>query len=74
MPRATLSFTLPEEEAEFRMASGAGALWCAAEEFQNFLRSTRKYRELTSDQATLLEEIHTKYWETIGPEYEKVNQ
>ena len=68
--RGTLSFNLPEEKDDFKLATNAGAYSCALLEMGNFLRSLVKYRELTEEQRTIVEEIREKYFqETEGLEF-----
>lgn len=58
MPTATLTFTLPEEEYEFRTAAAAGRTHAVLLDTDQFLRGLLKYGGLekyTTD--TLAEEI-----------------
>jgi hypothetical protein len=43
MPKATLTFQLPEEQAEFHMATSAGDVLSAVEELRATFRSRSKY-------------------------------
>ena len=61
--KATLSFNLPEEEAEFELASKARDYAIAIEEIGNFLRHKLKYEELSEVEAKIYNEIREKFFE-----------
>ena len=55
--KATLTFTLPDDEAEFQYAlSGRDAL-IALERINNWARELVKYSEITDDVRTVLEQL-----------------
>lgn len=62
MPKATLSFNLPEEEQEFQWAQSGFEYLRTIEELDNYLRSKLKYSELTADQHQIYEEIRSELW------------
>lgn len=62
MPKATLEFTLPEEDAEFQMALKAGSYLSALEDLAEAFRQKKKYSEV---QETTWEEAHTLFWDTM---------
>lgn len=43
MPKATLSFNLPEENGVFKMSQRGGDYYCALMEISRILREHRKY-------------------------------
>ena len=57
MPTATLRFTLPEEESEFRTAQQGQAAKAALWDIAQKLRSLLKHGEPTDAEARLAEEI-----------------
>jgi len=66
MPKATLSFNLPEEREEFTIASRALDTESAIEEYQNWLRSKLKYEELTDEQDKCFEEAREKWFQILN--------
>lgn len=68
MPRATLSFKLPEEQEEFDLAVSGSKLSCNVNEFANWLRSEMKYKELTDVQHEIYEAVREKLWECLDNE------
>lgn len=63
MPKATLTYNLPEEEYEFELACKALHLQVVIDEFDNYLRGRLKYETLTDEQDKTLEEVRSKFWE-----------
>lgn len=64
MPKATLSFNLPEENDDFDLARKAGHLLHVMETLDNYLRSKLKYDyTLTEEQRALYQEIRDKLTE-----------
>jgi hypothetical protein len=57
MPRATLTFKLPEEQFEFMQAAGAGELARALSEIDQRLRGILKYGEPSKETEALAIEI-----------------
>ena len=51
MPKATLSFTLPEEQEEFNTAKNGANYAAAIAEMDNWLRSQIKYNDALSEEA-----------------------
>jgi len=43
MPKATLTFDLPEEQSEFNIATRGGEFYCALMDIINELRNHNKY-------------------------------
>lgn len=62
MPKATLSFKLPEEEQELKWAQEGFEYLRIVEDLDNYLRSKLKYSELTADQHKIYDEIRTELW------------
>ena len=71
--KATLSFTLPEERAEFHMAIHAGDMYSALWDIQEFIRSKVKYGEHGKEARELLVEIRTRVSEEIGTLLDECN-
>lgn len=66
MPKGILSFDLPEEEHEFRMAQ-EGAEWrIVLMDILEHLRSQLKYHELSGEKAAAYEEFRELIWNTIS--------
>jgi len=57
MPRATLTFKLPEEQFEFLQAANAGELARALSEIDQRLRGILKYGEPSKETEALAQEI-----------------
>lgn len=57
MAKATLSFTLPEEQVEFEMACKAVDFSCVLEEIQNELRNHLKHNSHPQWDTQTVEEI-----------------
>jgi hypothetical protein len=54
---ATLTFTLPEEAEEFRLASNAGALAAALQTIDQELRQLIKYGDISEELSARLTDI-----------------
>ena len=65
MPRATLTFTLPEEQVEFMQAANAGEIAATIHEIDQRLRGILKYGEPSEETARLAEEIRQMLVEHI---------
>jgi len=59
MPRVTLTFDLPEEAAEFRMAIEAAEYQSALEDIERLCRNVRKYGEPSDDVRAVLEQVRS---------------
>ena len=46
--KATLEFTLPEENEEYEIAANASKMYCALSDFKAYLRNKCKYEEGTT--------------------------
>lgn len=62
MPKATLTFQLPEETQDFQDACKAQHYVGVIDELDNFLRSKLKYTELTDEQDMVYSEVREKLW------------
>lgn len=60
MPKATLTFNLPEEQEEFNMASKASSAYIALHEYDQYLRARLKYEELPEAVNAALQEARDK--------------
>ena len=58
--RATLEFTLPEEQVEFHEATMGGAAHAALNDISEWLRSEWKYKELPPEVREYLEQVRTR--------------
>ena len=63
MPKATLTFNLPEEQDEWKLINQAGSLHSALWDFSQYLRQRLKYEEISEAEAAVLEAVRTKFWE-----------
>jgi hypothetical protein len=63
MPKAQLSFDLPEDQQEFDNAVKGGHYLGVIEEFDNYLRGRLKYEELTEEVHEALQKARDKLWE-----------
>jgi hypothetical protein len=78
MPKATLSFTLPEENEEFKLANTAGDMACALHDIsQNIFRPARKHgypdpevqalvEKLGDDGTELVSKLEKMFYEVLG--------
>ncbi len=62
MPKATLTFQLPDEREDFDLACKAGALHSALWDLSQELRSRDKYSE---DPATTWAEVRQLFWDVL---------
>lgn len=72
MPKATITFSLPEERDEYRTTMKAAELSIVLSEYDNFLRGILKYgseRYKTSEELQVVEELRLKLNE-LRTEYE----
>lgn len=58
--RATMSFSLPEEETEHRAAMQGMDLLCAVRAFEDYLRRMIKHAGLPEGQVAVLYDVQTK--------------
>ncbi|MCL4386240.1 MAG: hypothetical protein M1326_08010 [Cyanobacteria bacterium] len=67
MPKVTISFNLPEECDDFKLATNGHNFYGALFEFDNYLRKQLKYNEdkLSDEQYELIEKIRNKLAEII---------
>lgn len=65
MPKATLTFSLPDEQEEYKTAMRGIDYYCALEDVRNVLREKVKYAELPADQAKFAEELYEKFWDIL---------
>lgn len=68
MPKATLTFNLPEDNVEYRITSKAGKMHSLIWEFTNFLRSKTKYAPDEESMKTNWEEVRTEWWRHLEEE------
>lgn len=61
MPKATITFNLPEETSEYKMHMKAGDYHSLIWEFTNFLRNKTKYA--TGEEGPISwEDVRTEWW------------
>jgi len=65
MPKAILEFNLPEENNEHHTTINAGNYFSSIWDIYSYLRSRRKYEELSEEKAATLEEVWEKFWEIL---------
>ncbi len=63
MPKATLTFQLPEEADEFDLAYNGARLSVIIADLDNYLRSKIKYENLPEEQEKIYQEIRDKLLE-----------
>lgn len=67
MPKATLTFNLPEEKEDYKITNNALNLYSALHDINNTMRSMLKYdHTLTDDQRNLLEKLNDEFSDYIG--------
>ena len=59
MPKATLTFSLPEEREDYELCVNAGKIVCAVSDFKNWLRGCVKYGEEVPDAYKIYDELCT---------------
>ena len=63
MPKAILSFKLPEEQAELQAAQNGSYWHGVVQEFDNYLRARLKHEDLTKDVHDALYSARTKLYD-----------
>lgn len=63
--KATLKFSLPEENDDFETATNGWKYRSVLIEFDNFLRSKLKYEELTENEDRVYDKIRTELWDLL---------
>ncbi len=58
--KATLEFTLPEEQDEFDKAQQGMSYWLALEEMDGWLRNILKYGALPDEEQRIYQEVRDK--------------
>ena len=73
--QATLTYNLPDDQAEFELATNASKWFSFAHALEQHLRSEWKYNEATytEDQYKVLEQIREKFYELLDEEGLKLN-
>lgn len=66
MPKAVLSFELPEEYEEFRAAQDAGEWRAVMQDLLEHIRTQIKYQNLPDAKAAAYEEFRELIWNTIS--------
>ena len=61
MPKATLSFNLPEEQDEFTLAKNGGKYYCILVDIVNIMRTHKKYDKKLEDCWEDLEEVMKEF-------------
>jgi hypothetical protein len=63
MPKATLTYDLPEEQTDFDMASHAADMWIILSDLDNELRSHLKYNSHPEWDEKTVDEIRKIVWD-----------
>lgn len=63
MPKATLTFDLPDEQTEFALATHATDMWIVMSDLDNELRSHLKYDSHPEWDGNTVEEIRKILWD-----------
>jgi hypothetical protein len=63
MPKATLTYDLPEEQTDFDMATHASDMWIILHDLDNELRSHLKYDSHPEWHGDTVEEIRKILWD-----------
>ena len=66
MPKGVLSFDLPEEEQEFRMAQESAEWRIVLMDILEHIRSQLKYQNLPDHKAAAYEECRELIWNTLS--------
>lgn len=61
--KVILEFNRPEDNEDIEIHMNAVKYYCALTDFSNYLRSKLKYAELSEEEAKILEEVRTKFFE-----------
>jgi hypothetical protein len=64
-PEVILKFPWPEWEVHAKNAMGANGLWKTVFDFDNYLRETLKYHELSEEVHEKVQEIRDRLWEEV---------
>jgi hypothetical protein len=62
--KGTLSFSLPMENEEFKVAQEGSARRAVLDTFDNYLRNKLKYEELSDEQHKIYQEVRDELWKT----------
>lgn len=73
MPKATLKFTLPEEQDEHLLAIHAGDMWCALCKFDAELRSLERPGENEPLRPSEVRTILRSYMDLSGIDFDMVS-
>jgi len=63
--KGTISFNLPEENCEFKLAAHAGIIYSVLWEVCMYLRNKKKHGNLTNKEYDIYDEIHKKIYEEL---------
>lgn len=67
MPKATLTFNLPEERHEYELTLKAGKMASIIDEFTNICRAKTKYATGKEDDPSW-EDVRTEWWRILSEE------
>ena len=59
--KATLEYTLPDDQHEYDLANNSGAMYNALFEIKNELRTLHKYGELSDQQWEMVDKIYQQF-------------
>ena len=63
--KAKLTFNLPDEQAEFDLATQGGKMYGALSDMSQELRTLLKYKELNEDELKVIERIRSRFYEIL---------
>lgn len=63
MPKATLTYDLPEEQTDFAMATHATDMWAVLDKLDNEFRSHLKYNSRPEWHSDTIEDVRKLLWE-----------
>ena len=72
--KATLTFNLPEDQAEFDFAVQGSNMYSALWDISQELRTLWKYEELTDEEFKIVEKIRNKFYEILDENQIKLDK
>ena len=63
--KAKITFNLPEDQAEFDLATQGGNMYAALWDISQELRTLWKYEELSEEEWKIVERIRNKFFEKL---------
>ena len=63
--KATIEYTLPDDQHEYDLANSSGAMYNALHEIRDELRRLHKYGDLDSEQWEVVDKIYQTYHDIL---------